>query len=686
MLFEFSIIKKYLIPQKKHLSVSLIALMSVGVISLVVWLVLIFLSVTEGIEKNWLSKLTSLNGPVRIQPTEQYYSSYYYQIDHLSSASQYLAKTIGQKAHALISDPYDPDSDQELPRHFPRPDKDISGNLKDPVKTAWSILQDFREKNPQISYQDFEISGAFMRLHLLRQSPALGWSEESQNYLSQVSYLASFTSRNPHLKQLLLPPSLNDLNHLLFLARHHSQENRQFLHSILDHVAIHQMKPMASLWRVPIDLFPNQFRFSCDVIFYQEAPSHLILSDQSSSRSHASIKKAVVIGNQQEWTLVFEDKTSIKLDKDFPIFIDGSKRFDAKLLPESFTSASSLNEVQVLISATLQNQMLKGIVKWENLEIASATIQEDFLESPSLSPPWVYSIKHHPDAVLPKNEKGEFGVLLAKSFKDSGVKIGDNGYFSYSSLSLSGTQEQRLPIYVAGFYDPGIMPVGNKCILVSEEITRIINRTGHAYSIERTAANGIQVFSATKDAQKLKQEIQQAFEIAGIGPYWTVLSYQDYDFAKDLMQQFQSDKYLFTLIGMIILIVACSNIISHLVLLVTDKKKEIGILQAMGASKKSIALIFGGCGLITGILGSLVGTGLGLLTLSNLDLVVKFLSMIQGHDLFNALFFGQNLPHELSLRSLYFVLIATPIIGLIAGLIPAVKACRLNPSQILRSE
>ena len=106
----------------------------------------------------------------------------------------------------------------------------------------------------------------------------------------------------------------------------------------------------------------------------------------------------------------------------------------------------------------------------------------------------------------------------------------------------------------------------------------------------------------------------------------------------------------------------------------------------MGASKRSIALIFGGCGLITGILGSLVGTCLGLLTLSNLDLLVKFLSAMQGHDLFNALFFGQNLPHELSLRSLYFVLIATPIIGLIAGLIPAVKACRLNPSQILRSE
>ena len=69
-MFEFSVIRKYLIPQKKQLSVALIASMSVGVIALVVWLVLIFLSVTEGIEKNWLEKLTSLNAPLRINPTK----------------------------------------------------------------------------------------------------------------------------------------------------------------------------------------------------------------------------------------------------------------------------------------------------------------------------------------------------------------------------------------------------------------------------------------------------------------------------------------------------------------------------------------------------------------------------------------------------------------------------------------
>ena len=62
--------------------------MSVLVISLVVWLVLVFLSVTAGIERNWLQKLTALHAPIRLSPTEEYYGSYFYQIDAVSAASR----------------------------------------------------------------------------------------------------------------------------------------------------------------------------------------------------------------------------------------------------------------------------------------------------------------------------------------------------------------------------------------------------------------------------------------------------------------------------------------------------------------------------------------------------------------------------------------------------------------------
>src|ERR1700742_1658290 len=96
-MLELSIALKYLIPRKKQLSVSLIALLSIAVISLVVWLVLDFLSITEGIERGWLQKLTTLNAPLRITPTPHYFSSYYYQIDALSLNAHYSFKNIAEK-------------------------------------------------------------------------------------------------------------------------------------------------------------------------------------------------------------------------------------------------------------------------------------------------------------------------------------------------------------------------------------------------------------------------------------------------------------------------------------------------------------------------------------------------------------------------------------------------------------
>ena len=152
-----------------------------------------------------------------------------------------------------------------------------------------------------------------------------------------------------------------------------------------------------------------------------------------------------------------------------------------------------------------------------------------------------------------------------------------------------------------------------------------------------------------------------------------------------MMQELQSQKNLFMLIAVVIIIVACSNIISMLVILVNDKKMEIGILRSMGASSKNISLIFGLAGALIGVMGSTVGIGAAVLTLRYLDSLIHFLSRLQGHDMFNTNLYGQVVPNELSMEALSFVLMATVCISLLAGVIPAIKACLLRPSQILRS-
>lgn len=119
-MFEFSVACKYLTPRRRQLSVSIISLISVLVIALVVWLIVVFFSVTDGLEKNWIQKLTALTAPVRMTPTDGYYQSYYYQIDSLSENSNYSLKTIAEKRVASFSDPYNPAVDEEIPPHLGR--------------------------------------------------------------------------------------------------------------------------------------------------------------------------------------------------------------------------------------------------------------------------------------------------------------------------------------------------------------------------------------------------------------------------------------------------------------------------------------------------------------------------------------------------------------------------------------
>ncbi|MBU6382967.1 MAG: FtsX-like permease family protein [Verrucomicrobia bacterium] len=470
-MFELSVAFKYLVPRKKSLSTALISLMSVLVISLVVWLVVVFLSVTTGIEKNWLKKLTTLHAPIRICPTDLYYKSYYYQVDALAAASQYTLKTIGEKAESLNADPYSAEVDAELPASLAGPER------VDLVKTVFHELDALG-----LPFQDYEIGGALLKIH-----------RGSGSVVSQMSYLLSYPENNPS--------------------------------------------------------FPS---------------------------------------------LIVEQKQ----------------------------------------------------VRGDNVP-----------------------------------------VLLPKNYKESGIRVGDVGTLSYAAIGSLSAQEQKIAIQVSGFYDPGLVSIGNKCIIVPKEVTRLIHASTQTFSPDGTPTNGIFVwFDDLDSAPKIKADIEKRLQAAGVGKYWKVDTYRGFEFSKDLMLQFQSDRTLFLLIAAILLIVACCNIISLLVLLVNDKKKEIAILQSMGASFKSIAAIFGLCGASLGAISCLLGSALALFTLHNLKGLVSFLSMLQGHQAFNPAFFGNTLPNALSHEALVFVLIATPILSLAAGLIPAIKASRIRPSSVLRSE
>lgn len=709
MFFEFSTALKYLIPRWRQFSTTIISLISIAVIALIVWLILVFFSVTNGMEKNWIEKLVSLSAPVRITPTEAYYKSYYYLIDGISHSTDYSYQSIGEKLETPKTNPYDPSLDREVPSYWPKPDLDKNFQLRDIVKLTFDMLSRVKYA-PHIYYEDYEMTIANMRLNLLRQNSyahlSLGW--DSQSFLTQLSYLSSYPSQNPQFNRTISSPTAEDLTNLLALltlscdTTQEDQPNisnplpkeifQERLHTFFHYATITHLKTPSEGWLFPKEFYPSKdLRVSvCALMEGNDIQKIFIpitkqatklLQKKLLEQGLPSVSLATLSFSHHQLKLIFTNGQERSLLKNTPIFIEGDVSFPVEFKEDSIAKAHHSGELLFSLNTFVQTIPLNGLISLEKFKISHANLKDTITDS---SPPLWY-LHNNNKGFLPNDPDFGNGILLPKSFRDSGSLIGDRGYLSYYTLAAGSMQEQRLPIYVSGFYDPGLTPIGGKLVITSKEITSII-RSSLEHQ-DRNLGNGINIwFDDPSFAPQVRDRLRKQLHQRGLAHYWKVEAYEDYDFAKDFVQQLRSDKTLFSLIAIIITIVACSNIISMLILLVNDKKKEVGILLSMGASPRNIATIFGICGFTMGVAGSFFGTLAAIFTLNNLEVLVNLLSSLQGHNAFNTMFYGEKLPNELSYEALTFVLFTTAITSLIAGIVPAIKASLLRPSDILRSE
>lgn len=699
-MFELSVAYKYLIPRWRQLSVSIISLVSTLVIALVVWLIVVFFSVKDGLESSWIEKITALTAPVRLVPTEKYYHSYYYLADTISAHSDYTAKTISEKLLALKTDPYDPLNDEEMPLEWQSPDRDQEGKLKDLVKLAFLAATSLRDIEG-LQATDFETTAANLRLRLLRNLQDM--DKQSQQFLEHASLLGSFDADTASMAKALIEPSATDFNNLLHMqgissdnikeetpTTVHTFERNELLNHLQNFfqaIKILSLKTPPQGWRLPQEFLTNT-ELQAAAVFKDNKLVRMIVP--------AVKDRAAFLVNQlknEGWTAT---QVLLKIDQEgnvegnilggeefkqvapwSMITLEGNFEFKAELIESSIKSVKSIKNLLFEISGNIQDYPLNGKIALDRLEIAQAKIKDNSSNA--------FMATTYPKGIhMPQTTSGE-PILLPKSFKESGALIGDQGYLSYFSPTPSTIQEQRIPVFIAGFYDPGIIPIGGKYILADRNLPALIRAS---YNQENTHfSNGINVrFKNIGDASKVKAELEKAFQKAEIAPYWKIETYHEYEFSKDIIQQLQSEKNLFSLISLVIIIVACSNIISMLIILVNDKKLEIGILRSMGATSASIATIFGICGMVMGTIGSLVGILAAVLTLRYVNELVSLMSRLQGHDLFNPIFYGTTLPTELSLEALMFVIMTTVAISLFAGIVPAFKASMMRPSAILRAE
>jgi lipoprotein-releasing system permease protein len=139
------------------------------------------------------------------------------------------------------------------------------------------------------------------------------------------------------------------------------------------------------------------------------------------------------------------------------------------------------------------------------------------------------------------------------------------------------------------------------------------------------------------------------------------------------------EKLMISMLLVVIIIIAAFNIIASLVMNVNDKRREIGILRAMGATRKNIQITF----MLEGFLIGIIGSSLGLL----LGLAICYAQKTFGFFKLPAdVYFVSQMPILVYVSDIIIIMVVTNLLCVLATIIPAFSAARMNPVDSIRYE
>lgn len=156
---------------------------------------------------------------------------------------------------------------------------------------------------------------------------------------------------------------------------------------------------------------------------------------------------------------------------------------------------------------------------------------------------------------------------------------------------------------------------------------------------------------------------------------------------RNFLNALQVERNVMFLILTLIILVAAFNIISSMIMLVRSKNADIAVLRTMGLGRTSLLKIFLLTGTSIGIIGTIVGSLLGLLFCWNIDGIKSFIENLTGSKLFSAeIYFLSKLPAVVEPTEVGVVIVMTLTLSLLASLYPAWRACAIAPAEVLRYE
>jgi len=272
---------------------------------------------------------------------------------------------------------------------------------------------------------------------------------------------------------------------------------------------------------------------------------------------------------------------------------------------------------------------------------------------------------------------GEFGVILGADLaRGLGVLPGDKLAMvaPQGLVTPAGVIPRLKQFTVVGSFEVGMADADAGLALVHLRDAQTLYQLGDAVSGVRLRLDDL--FAARSVARELMARLPQNVFASD----WT-RSHANFFRAVDI------EKRMMFIILTLIILVAAINIISTLVVAVTDKQADIAILRTLGAAPGSVMQIFIVQGMVIGIAGTLIGAGLGIITALNIDVIVPAIE-----SAFNIKFLSKDvylipeLPSDLQAGDVGAIVLMALGLSFFATLYPSWRAARVNPAEALRYE
>jgi len=271
-------------------------------------------------------------------------------------------------------------------------------------------------------------------------------------------------------------------------------------------------------------------------------------------------------------------------------------------------------------------------------------------------------------------KKGEFGIVLGKQMTDSlGLGLNDNItlVLPEATPSPAGVVPRFKRFKIVGIFSIGAEVDSMMGYIALNDASTLLRLPDGAQGVRLKLDD---IFLAPEVADDIVKDLPSNFYASN----WTFTH-------GNLFSAIQMEKAMVSLLLFLIVLVAVFNIVSSLVMVVTDKKSDIAILRTLGASPSTITRIFMVQGTIIGVIGTVSGAILGIIFASSISGLIGWLNTAFGLNLFDA-YFINYLPSYLRWQDVVVIVSLSLVLSFLATIYPAFRAAKTQPAEALRYE